>query len=70
MITTRTIVAENGNQRLQELNELASLILSYCDNNKFEENVTEASEWAKGYNQSLNTIESLITGLPSYLVAK
>ena len=70
MITTRTIVTQNGERKEQELNELASLILSFCDNNEFSKSVTDNSEWAAGYNQSLNTIESLITGLPANMVAK
>ena len=68
-MTTRRITTENGESKEQELNKLASLLKDFCNDAEFDKNVAEASEWADGYNQALNTIESLINTLPGYMVA-
>ena len=70
MVTTRKIVAENGNQKLQELNELASIIKDFSNRNSYPINVVKISDYAEGYNDALNAIASLVNGLPGNIVAK
>jgi len=70
MTITRTVVAQNGNRKEQELNELASIIIDFCTRSSYPINVVKISDYAEGYNDALNAIASLINGLPGNIVAK
>lgn len=69
-MTSRMIITQNGERKEQELNELASLITNFCTTHEYTETEVETSEYFEGYNQALNTIESIINGLPAAMVAK
>lgn len=67
---TRTFETTSGKRTEQELNELASMIVEFCRAQTHPQAVQDASEWAAGYSQALNTIESIIIGSPGYMVVK
>ena len=70
MKTYRTITTQTGERKEQELNELASIINDFCNRNSYPINVVKISDYAVGYNDALNSIASIINGLPGNIVAK
>ena len=68
---TRTYQSMSGERKEQELNELSSMLVKFCQKKQDEfESIKDTVEWADGYSTALNEIEAIILGLPAHMVAK